>query len=400
MADTNEQKIDELLSRGVVEVIQKEVLKKKLLSGKELRIKLGIDPSGADLHIGHMVVIKKLKEFQNLGHKIILLFGNFTGQIGDPTGKMETRQAKSKEDLNKNAEKYINQVKFFLDTDKVEVRWNADWLEKLGFADVVKLASSFTVAQMMERDMFQDRVKNNLPISMHEFMYPLMTGYDSVALKADLEIGGTDQTFNLLCSRPIQKSYGQVPQDCLTVPLLEGTDGVKKMGKSEDNYIAVDDEPKDMFGKIMSVPDNLITKYFELATDLPIEEIKEIEKKIKAGENPMEFKKKLGREIIKIYHDEKAAQGAEEEFKRVFSKHQLPEEIEEKTVPHAKMNLIELLAHTEMVSSKGEARRLIQQGAVKVNKEKITDIETEIDLTEQILLQAGKRKFLRVKREN
>lgn len=396
MIDTSVEKIEEVLSRGVVDVIQKEELKKKLSSGKQLRIKLGIDPSGADLHIGHMVVIKKLKEFQEMGHKIILLFGNFTGQIGDPTGKMEARQAKTKEQLEKNAEKYIDQVSILLDTSKVEVRWNADWLEKLSFADVVQLSSCFTVAQMMERDMFQDRASKNLPISMHEFLYPLMQGYDSVALEADLELGGTDQTFNLLAGRTIQKAYDQVPQDILTVPILEGTDGVKKMGKSEDNYIAVDDTPKDMFGKVMRIPDELITKYFELATQVPLDEIKGIEKAIADGENPMTFKKRLGREIVAVYHSKEDSEKAEQEFMNVFSDHKLPEDIELKKLDVDKINIVALVAENGLASSKSEARRLVQQGAVKINQEKIADVDAEIDVKEETLVQVGKRRFLKV----
>ncbi len=396
MIDTSSKKIDEVLSRGIVEVIQKDELKKKLASGKELRIKLGIDPSGSDLHIGHMVVIKKLKEFQEMGHKIILLFGNFTGQIGDPTGKMEARQIKTKEQLEKNAEKYLNQVSTLLDTKKVEVRWNADWLEKLSFADVVQLASCFTVAQMMERDMFQDRVSKNLPISMHEFLYPLMQGYDSVALKADLELGGTDQTFNLLAGRTIQKAYGQMPQDILTVPILEGTDGVKKMGKSENNYIAVDDLPKDMFGKVMSIPDNLITKYFELATDVALEEINEIKKAIAKGENPMTFKKQLGREIVAVYHSKEAGEKAEQEFTNVFSQGQIPEDIEVVKVSEREINLINFIAENKLAASKSEARRLIEQGAVKIDEEKVTDETFKISKDQEAVVQVGKRRFIKV----
>jgi tyrosyl-tRNA synthetase len=396
MTDTSDDKINEVLTRGVVDINVKEELKKKLKSGKQLRIKLGIDPSGADLHIGHMVVIKKLKDFQDLGHKIILLFGNFTGQIGDPTGKTETRKPKTKEELEKNAEKYIDQVKFFLDTDKIEVRWNADWLEKLSFADVVELSACFTVAQMLERDMYQDRIKKNQPISMHEFLYPLMQGYDSVVLKADLELGGTDQIFNLLAGRTIQRAYDQPPQDCLTVPLLEGTDGVKKMGKSEDNYIAVDDDPTNMFGKIMRIPDELILKYFELVTEVPTDKIKEYEVAIEGGDNPMNYKKTLGKEIVTIYHSKEAAEKAESEFTNVFSDHKLPEDIEVRDLPHADMNIVDLIAETEMASSKSEARRLIQQGGVKVNEEKIGNTDMTVDLSSETLLQVGKRKFLKV----
>ncbi len=396
MIKTSEEKIDAVLSRGVVDVIQKEDLKQKLLKGKQLTIKLGIDPSGADLHIGHMVVIKKLKEFQDMGHKIVLLFGNFTGQIGDPTGKMEARRAKTKKQLEKNAEKYLDQVKLLLDVDKVEVRWNADWLEKLSFADVVELSSCFTVAQMMERDMFQDRVEKNMPISMHEFLYPLMQGYDSVAIKADLELGGTDQTFNLLAGRTIQKAYNQTPQDILTVPILEGTDGVKKMGKSENNYIAVDDTPNDMFGKVMSIPDNLIVKYFELATEIPLSEIRDMKKAIKAGENPMKFKKLLGQEIVTIYHSEEDANKAEEHFTTVFSQHQIPDEIPLKKLSGKKIALVDLIAENDLAPSKSQARRLIQQGAVKINEKKVGEIDTEVPIEKEVLIQVGKRRFLRV----
>lgn len=396
MIDMSDKKIDEVLNHGVVDVIVREELIKKLKSGKKLRIKLGIDPSGTDLHIGHMVVIKKLREFQEMGHQIILLFGNFTGQIGDPTGKAEARKIKTKEMLEANAKKYIDQVKFFLDTDKVEVRWNADWLEPLNFADIVKLASCFTVSQMLERDMFKKRMQANQPISMHEFMYPLMQGYDSVALEADLELGGTDQTFNLLAGRTIQKAHGQVPQDILTVPILEGTDGVKKMGKSDGNYIAVDDTPKDMFGKIMRVPDELITKYFTLATNVSSSEIIEFEKRLKDGENPMILKKQLGKELIKIYHNEKEAEKAEQGFIAVFSKNELPDDIELKQIGSSGMNIVDLIIGNDMAKSKSEARRLIEQGGVKVDGEKITDPNLILDLKEEKLLQVGKRKFLKV----
>lgn len=396
MIQTSEEKIDAVLSRGVVDVIQKKELKKKLAQGKQLTIKLGIDPSGADLHIGHMVVIKKLKEFQDMGHKIVLLFGNFTGQIGDPTGKMEARKAKTKKQLEKNAEKYLDQVKLLLDIDKVEVRWNAEWLEKLSFADVVQLSSCFTVAQMMERDMFQDRVEKNMPISMHEFLYPLMQGYDSVAIQSDLELGGTDQTFNLLAGRTIQKAYDQKPQDILTVPILEGTDGVKKMGKSENNYIAVDDAPNDMFGKVMSIPDDLIVKYFELATEVSLSEIDEITQAIKKGDNPMKFKKRLGREIVTIYHSEAAAQKAEEHFTTVFSQHQIPDEIPLKKLNKTSISIINLIAENDLAPSKSQARRLVQQGAVRINEEKVQDIDIDIPIEKEVLIQVGKRRFLRV----
>lgn len=391
--------INDLLSRGTVDVLVKKDLEKKLLSGKKLNIKLGIDPSGSDIHIGHMVVIRKLQEFQKLGHNIYLLFGNFTGQIGDPTGKDETRTTKTQEELEANAKHYLDQVKKVLDINNVEVVWNADWLGKLTFADVTKLAAQFTVAQMMERDMFQERVKNNQPISVHEFMYPLMQGYDSVALKADVELGGTDQTFNLLAGRTLQKAFDQRPQDIITVPILEGTDGNLKMGKSTNNYIGVNEAPKEMYGKVMSVPDKVITRYFELATSVPADEIKKIEESLKKGQNPRDAKMRLAREIVTIYHDEDAAKSAEQEFIEVFANKGLPTDIETKRLAADSINIVELLSQTNLTSSKSEARRLIDGGGVRVDNEKIESQDLVLSLEKEKLIQVGKRKFLKVIKE-
>jgi tyrosyl-tRNA synthetase len=385
-----------ILERGTVDVIVREELEKKLNSGKKLRVKLGIDPSGADLHLGHMVVIKKLKEFQDAGHQIQLLFGNFTGQIGDPTDKLNSRKPKTQEELEKNAKKYIKQAGKILDTTKVDVVWNANWLKKLDFADVVKLAQVFTVHQMLERDMYQERIKKNHPIYMHEFLYPLMQGYDSVALESDLELGGTDQTFNLLAGRTIQKAYGQTPQSVLTVPLLVGTDGKEKMGKSLDNYIGVIESPKEMFGKIMSIPDDLIINYFELTTNVSLEGITKIEKSMKEGENPRNVKVNLAKEIVNLYHDKQAADNAEKEFIEIFANKGLPDKIEEKSLKGTNWQVVELLLETGLTSSKGEARRLIQGGGVRVKGEKVPDIEHKIDISKQTLIQVGKRKFLKV----
>ena len=390
------QKISAILNRGTVEVLVKKDLEKKLLSGKKLRIKLGIDPSGKDLHIGHMVVIRKLKEFQDLGHHILLLFGNFTGQIGDPTGKNQARQIKTQEELELNAKHYLAQVKTILDINKIEVVWNADWLRKLNFSDVVQLASNFTVAQMLERDMFQDRIKVNAPISVHEFMYPLMQGYDSVALKADVELGGTDQTFNLLAGRTLQKAYGQIPQDVITVPILEGTDGKLKMGKTTNNYIGVSEEPSQMYGKIMSIPDNLILKYFELATNESKEEIEKMKKAIEEGENPRNLKMRLARAIITIYHNRNATIAAENQFIEVFSNKGLPEDIPVKRVAKGGNSIVELLSKTGLTSSKNEARRLIEGGGVKIDGVKVTPDREEIIINKEILIQVGKRKFLKI----
>ncbi len=396
-ANKDLQKIHQLLNRGTVEVVVKADLEKKLLSGRKLNVKLGLDPSGADLHIGHMVVIRKLQAFLELGHQIFLLFGNFTGQIGDPSDKAETRKQKTQEELEKNAQHYLNQVKKILDIKKIKVAWNADWLGKLRFADVVKLASNFTVAQMLERDMFQERIKAGAPISMHEFFYPLMQGYDSVALKADVELGGTDQTFNLLAGRVLQRAYGQTPQDILTVPILEGTDGKMKMGKSTGNYIGVNESPKEMFGKVMSIPDEMIVRYFELATEVTDEEIADIKKDLAEGKNPRDLKMHLAREIVSIYHDKNAAQKAQQEFIEIFSNKGLPEKIETKIFAVLKMPVVELLLEAGLVPSKNEARRMVQSSAIKLDGEKITSSEEIIDLKKERLIQVGKRRFLKVK---
>jgi tyrosyl-tRNA synthetase len=394
--NTDATAIDSVLSLGVSDVIVREELEKKLKSGKKLRIKLGIDPTGFDLHLGHMVVIHKMKELQDLGHQIILLFGNFTGQIGDPTGKDTTRALLTQDELENNAKDYLKQASCILDVDKVEVRWNADWLAPLSFKDVVKLSSHFTVAQMLERDMFQERIKKNQPISMHEFMYPLMQGYDSVALEADVELGGTDQTFNLFAGRKLQAAYGQEGQNFITMPILVGTDGVIKMGKSTGNFIAVADTPEEMFGKMMSIPDKVMMDYFELAARFTEEELQELEKRMDGGENPRNLKMELAKAVIEIYHDAAAAEKGEAHFKQVFQKKEIPDDIEEVKLKGAKWLVIDLIAELGMAPSKSEARRLITGGAVKIEGEKVTDLADEVELTkEALLVQVGKRKFKR-----
>ena len=396
--NTDEKAIDHLLSLGVADVIVREDLKKKLMSGKKLRVKLGIDPTGFDLHLGHMVVVHKLREFQELGHQIVLLFGNFTGQIGDPTGKNETRKQRSQEELEKNAQGYMDQVSHVLDVTKVEVRWNAEWLAPLNFSDVVLLASQFTVAQMLERDMFQERIKHDQPISLHEFMYPLMQGYDSVALEADVELGGTDQTFNLLAGRTLQKAYGQEPQNILTVPILVGTDGTMEMGKTTGNYIGVAEKPEDIFGKTMSIPDEQIPIYLELAGRMDRDEIAEFKARLAGGENPRNIKMELGHAIVEIYHGEKAAQAAEEHFKTVHQRREVPDEIEEVTMPGEKWNIVDLISELGLAATKSDARRLVEGGGVKWEGEKVEDIKMEMTLTKNgALLQVGKRNFRRVK---
>ncbi|MEK7127032.1 MAG: tyrosine--tRNA ligase [Patescibacteria group bacterium] len=388
--------IKTLIGRGVVDVIVKEELEQKLKYGKKLKVKLGIDPSGADLHLGHMVVVKKLREFQAAGHHIQLLFGNFTGQIGDPSDKLNSRGQKTQKELEKNAEKYLQQVSKILDTKKVDVVWNADWLAKLSFEDVVRLASVFTVHQMLERDMYQERIKKNHPIFLHEFLYPLMQGYDSVALKSDLEVGGTDQTFNLLAGRTIQKAYDQEPQNILTVTLLIGTDGKDKMGKSLNNYIGVTESPKEMYGKTMSIPDHLIMDYFELVTDLNMDEIEKVKKAMIEGENPRNLKMKLAKEIITLYHDRTAAVEAEKEFIEIFSKKGLPDDIEVKKLKKAKWNILDLIGEIGLSPSRNETKRLIQGGGIKIDGEKVKSQDEEIDISKEKLIQVGKRKFIKV----
>lgn len=394
---TNPDSVSNLLNRNVSEVVIKKELEKKLLSGKKLRIKLGIDPTGPYLTLGHMVVIRKLREFQKAGHQIVLLFGNFTAQIGDPTGKSTTRQPMNAAQISENAKTYLEQVSKVLDLKKTEVVWNADWLGKFNFQDVLRLAGNFTVAQMLERDMFQERIKKDQPIGLHEFLYPLMQGYDSVEIKADLELGGTDQLFNMLAARPLQKAANMPEQSVMTMKILVGTDGIKKMGKSEGNFIAVLDEPSEMFGKIMSIPDNIILNYFELCTDYELAELKNIEKELKNGVNPRDIKIKLAKAIIEIYHSKEAADKAANEFNQVFSKGGIPDNIETITISHSKKPIIDLLVENKLVKSKSDVRRLINGGGIKVDQNKVTDYNLILDLEKEKLIQIGKRIFIKFK---
>ncbi len=390
--------IKTILERGVENVIVKENLEKKLKSGKKLRIKLGIDPTGSDLHIGHSVVLRKLRHFQDAGHQIILLIGDYTARIGDPTGKSETRTMLTEDQIKANMQHYIIQASKIVDIEKAEIRHNSEWFAEMTMADILNLTAKKTVNQLMQREDFKNRIKNQTDVSMVEMMYPLMQGYDSVALNCDVEIGGTDQLFNMLVGRDLQKAYGMdVIQDVMTCTILEGLDGVEKMSKSLNNYIGITEAPKEMYGKTLSIPDNLIVKYFELATTLPSEEIEKVKKALDSGENPRTAKMLLAREIASLYHNTEAAAQAEEEFIRVFSNKELPTEIELKHLKEKSLNIIELLFTTGLTSTKSEARRLIEGGGVKVNSEKVASIDAEIDLTEEQIIQAGKRKFLRVK---
>lgn len=386
-----------LLERGIVEVIVKEELKKKLKSGKKLRIKLGIDPTGSDLHIGHAVVLKKLRQFQDAGHIAILLIGDYTGKIGDPTGKSETRVMLSDEQIKTNMKHYVDQAAKILDMKKIELRYNSEWFSKMDMSKILELAAKKTVNQMLHREDFKNRFQNGQDISLTEFLYPLMQGYDSVMLQSDVEIGGTDQLFNMLVGRDLQKSYeNKIIQNVLTVPILEGLDGVEKMSKSLNNYIGITESAQQIYGKTMSISDNMITKYFELATNVPLETIEKIQKEIQAGENPKNFKMQLARELVTLYHSEKAAIQAENEFTEIFSNKGIPEHIESKTLSGQTWNIVDLITETGFSSSKSDARRLIEGGGVKVDGKKILSINEMIDLKKEKLLQAGKRKFIKI----
>jgi len=395
---TDENKIDEVLSRGVEEVIVKENLKKRLMSGKKLRIKLGIDPTGSVLHLGHAVVLRKLKDFQDLGHQVIFLIGDFTARIGDPTGRSVSRKPLTDKDIAANMKSYTKQAGLILDMKKVEIRYNSEWLNKLDFRELVMLSSKVTYAQVAQRADFKERIKNDQDLSLQEFLYPVMQGYDSVALKADVEIGGTDQKFNLLMGRQLQKRYNQEPQEIITCPLLEGLSGGDKMSKSLDNYIALTEKPEEMYGKIMSLTDGLIIRYFTLGTYLSLEKIAEIEQELGGGKvNPRDIKMRLALEITKIYHGEKKAVAAQEYFVKTVQKKEAPEEVISKKLTVGSMNIMELLVEVGLTASKGEARRLIEQGGIKIDGSAVNDINKIIEITANgVLVQRGKRGFVRV----
>lgn len=394
----------EYLKKGAVDIIRVEDLKTKLeksaITGKPLRVKLGADPTAPDIHLGHTVVIRKLKAFQDLGHTVIFLIGDFTGLIGDPSGKNTTRPPLSREEINTNAETYKEQIFKLLDPEKTVIDFNSRWLDELGSAGFVKLASHITVKQILERDDFQKRLTEEKPIALHELLYSLAQGYDSVALEADVELGGTDQKFNLLVGRDLQREYKQVPQVIMTVPLLEGLDGVQKMSKSYGNYIGINESPKEMFGKIMSISDELMWRYYELLTDLTVTQIVNLRAECNCDErNPREMKVELAKRIITDFHSAADAQQAEEEFNRMFREKQLPDDIEEVSLPYSTIKLVSLLTETNLAPSKAEARRLIEQGGVRVDGEKVSAHDAEVILSSDnpYLIQVGKRKFLKVR---
>ncbi|KMK77824.1 tyrosine--tRNA ligase [Alkalihalobacillus pseudalcaliphilus] len=392
----------QLLQRGVVEIIPEDEFRKKIaksvVTGKPLNIKLGMDPSAPDVHIGHTVVLHKLRQFQELGHHIQMLIGDFTGRIGDPTGKSETRKPLTNEQVLANAQTYVDQYGKILDMDKASLLYNSDWLQKLNFEDVIQLAGNMTVARMLERDDFEKRYKAGQPISIHEFFYPLMQGYDSVAMETDIEIGGTDQKFNLLMGRQLQESYGQEKQIVMTLPLIEGLDGERKMSKSLHNYIGIDEEPNEIFGKSMSIPDELMVKYYKLATDIPLDELAKLEEGLKDGSvHPRDAKMNLGAKFVEMYHGKAQADEAISYFKTVFQKGALPDDMPEvKWEGEASLWIVDLLVSLNLQSSKGEARRMIQNGGVKLNGEKVDDVQLQVDVQSGLIIQVGKRKFVKI----
>jgi len=390
----------EIIKRGVAELIPEEELKDKLFKSikenRPLKVKLGLDPTAPDIHLGHTVVLNKLRQFQDFGHEVHLIIGDFTGRIGDPSGKSETRKQLTEEQVQINAATYQDQIFKVLDPVKTVVHFNSEWLSKLNLEGVLTLAAKYTVARMLERDDFDNRYKEGLPIGVHEFLYPLMQGYDSVALQADVELGGTDQKFNLLVGRHLLREYGYEPQIAIMMPILEGTDGVQKMSKSLGNYIGVNEEPYEMFGKTMSITDELIIRYFELLTTVSMQEVSDIKKGMQSGKiNPRDAKIRLAKELITMYHNSEAADQAEEKFKLVFSKGDIPDDIPEVIVNETETWLPKFLQDQNMVSSTSEGKRMIKQGAVKINGEKYSD--EDLSLEDSMVIQVGKRKFIKVK---
>jgi len=387
-----------LIKRGSEEILTEADLKKKLDSGKKLIVKAGFDPTAPDLHFGHTVLLNKLRHFQDLGHKVIFLIGDFTGRIGDPSGTNKTRPILDAENLIENAKTYKNQVFKILKEDLTEVRFNSEWCDKLGADGLIKLASKYNVARMLERDDFNKRFSSNKTIAIHEFLYPLVQGYDSVALKADVECGGTDQKFNLLVGRELQRDYEQEPQVVITVPILEGLDGVKKMSKSLDNYIAIDEEPNEMFGKIMSISDELMWRWFELLSFIPEEDITKLKDEMKKGKNPRDIKFVLAEELVDRFHKEGEGKKCKEQFLNRFQKGNIPDEIEsiKVDIKNDSILLVNLLKDTNMISSISEGNRLIKQGGIKINSEKVEDPKLEVSKGTECIYQVGKRKFLKI----
>ena len=387
-----------LLARGTDEIIKAEELEAKLKSGKKLRVKAGFDPTAPDLHVGHTVLINKMRQFQMLGHDVIFLIGDFTGMIGDPTGKNITRKPLTREQVKENARTYQEQIFKILDPEKTIVEFNSNWMNELTSHDMIRLAAQYNVARMLERDDFNKRFKSGQSIAIHEFMYPLVQGYDSVALKADVELGGTDQKFNLLVGRHLQNAHGQDPQVVITMPLLEGLDGVQKMSKSLDNYIGIDEPANDIFGKVMSVSDELMWRYFDLLSFKSNEEIAQFKAEVEDGKNPRDVKFELALEIVERFHDAEQAQQALQQFKAQFQKGAIPDDIEEMTLTteDGSLGIAHILKNAGLCSSTSDAIRMVKQGAVKVDGEKVADPKQQFDARSTAVYQVGKRKFKRI----
>lgn len=390
----------DIIRRGTEEILPPaefdSLLKKSIETDKPLRVKQGFDPTAPDIHLGHTVCLRKLKQFQDLGHQIVLIIGDYTGMVGDPSDKSETRPRLSHEDVMANAATYETQFFKILDRDKTEIHYNGEWFKDMKFTEVTDLAAKYTVARMLERDDFKKRFKSEQPISIHEFFYPLMQGYDSVAIKSDIEIGATEQKFNLLIARKIQEEYGVKPQCVLTMPVLPGTDGTKRMSKSTGNYIGIDEPPNDIYGKTMSIPDELIYTYFELVTDSSLEKLSGIKEQLESDSvNPMELKKKLAREIVALYYGEETSLDAEKEFGNIFSKGKIPDDMPETNASEGDL-IVDIMVKNNITASKGEARRLIIQGAVRINGDKISDKDQTLSNEKEQILKAGKRRFLRI----
>ena len=387
------------IKRGSDEILTEDDLQKKLESGKQLVVKAGFDPTAPDLHFGHTVLLNKLRHFQDFGHKVVFLIGDFTGRIGDPSGTNKTRPTLDSKDLLENAKTYEKQVFKILKKDLTEVKFNSEWCDDLGADGLINLASKYNVARMLERDDFNKRFSSNKSIAIHEFLYPLVQGYDSVALKVDVECGGTDQKFNLLVGRELQRDYGQEPQVVITVPILEGLDGVKKMSKSLDNYIAIDEAPDEMFGKIMSISDDLMWRWFDLLSFMPEEDITKLKQEMEDGKNPRDIKFVLAEELVDRFHQEGDGKKCKEEFLNRFQKGNMPEEIESISVnlTEDQILLVNLLKNTNMIASISEGNRLIKQGGIKINSEKVIDPKLLISSGTENIYQVGKRKFLKIK---
>ena len=391
------------LKRGTEEILVEKDFIERIKSKKPLRIKVGFDPTAPDLHLGHTVIINKMRQFQEFGHEVIFLIGDFTGMIGDPSGVNQTRPVLTREEVDENAKTYKKQIYKILDKDKTRIEFNSKWMKKITSAQLIDIASKYTVARMLERDDFKQRFKSENPISVHEFLYPLVQGYDSVALEADVEMGGTDQKFNLLVGRHLQQIYGQTPQTIITLPLLEGLDGIKKMSKSADNYIALNDSPDDMFGKVMSLSDDLMWTYFDLISALRLDQIKDLKKRVKDGENPRDIKFILAEEIVTRFHNNSAASKAKDSFLQRFQKGQAPDEIKTVSINYkdtlldnGKVNVARLLLLANLVPSLSEGHRALKAGSIRLEGEKIENSELEIQIKDKFVLSFGKRRFIKV----